>query len=287
VRERKMERINIECPAKINLSLDVLGKRNDGYHELRMIMQSIDLYDEIILEKTSDGISICCDNKAVPTDQTNICYKVAVKLFEKYSIKGGINIKIIKRIPIAAGLAGGSADAAGVIEGINKLYELGMTTEEMFEAGLSVGADVPFCLLKGTALAEGIGEVLTPLKTLKAWCVIAKPNIAVSTASVFQEYREEEVKHHPDTELLIKLVKEGDLPVLAENMINVLESVTIKKYEIIDQIKNIMLQYGALGSLMSGSGPTVFGIFDSKATAEKCYHRLSDYLKEVYLTKTI
>jgi 4-diphosphocytidyl-2-C-methyl-D-erythritol kinase len=282
-----MEKINMKCPAKINLSLDILGKRSDGYHELRMIMQSIDLVDELFLEKTNNGIGIYCDNIAVPTDQTNICYKVAKKLFDKYSIKGGINIKIIKRIPVAAGLAGGSTDAAGLIEGINSLYELGMSNEEMFKLGLSVGADVPFCLLKGTALAEGIGEILTPLKTLEAWCVIAKPSIAVSTASVFQDYRSDEVLHHPNTELLIRLVNEGDLPKLAENMINVLESVTIKRHEIIYHIKNIMREYEALGSLMSGSGPTVFGIFDNKADAEKCYHRLSDYLDEVYLTKTI
>ena len=282
-----MEKIKMECPAKINLSLDILGKRNDGYHELKMIMQSIDLFDELFLEKTAQGIDICCDNKAVPTDQTNICYKVAEKLFEKYSIKSGINIKIVKRIPVAAGLAGGSTDAAGLIQGINQLYELGMSNEEMFELGRSVGADVPFCLLKGTALAEGIGEILTPLKALEAWCVIAKPNIAVSTASVFQAYKPDEVLHHPNTELLIRLVNEGNLPELAENMINVLESVTIKRHEIIDQIKIIMGEYSALGSLMSGSGPTVFGIFESKADAEKCYHRLRDYLDEVYLTKTI
>lgn len=281
-----MEKISIKCPAKINLSLDVIGKREDGYHELKMIMQSVALFDEVTLEKTDKNINILCDNANVPLDQGNICYKVAANMIEKYKLEGGINISIIKNIPIAAGLAGGSADAAGVIEGINILYELNLDISEMMELGLAVGADVPFCINKGTALATGIGEVITRLRPVKAWCVLAKPEVAVSTAGVFGELKLDEVVKRPNTEQLMEYIRENDLENLAQNMVNVLEIVTIKQQPIIFEIKNIMLEFNALGSLMSGSGPTVFGLFANKNAAERCYHRLIDYLKEVYIVST-
>lgn len=282
-----MEEILVKCPAKINLSLDVIGKRNDGYHELQMIMQSVALYDEILIEKSSKGITVNCDNLLVPDGEKNICYKIASILFERYKLNGGININIKKQIPVAAGLAGGSTDAAGVIEGINSLYGLDMSIDEMLQIGKCVGADVPFCVYKGTALAKGVGEFLTRLNGVDAWVVLAKPDISVSTAGVFSEFKLDEIIKRPDTELMIKLINEGNLEGLAENMVNVLETVTIKKYPIISEIKNIMLEFGASGSLMSGSGPTVFGIFQSKSVGEKCYHRLRDYLKEVYFVKTV
>lgn len=281
-----MNNITLNCPAKINLSLDVIGKREDGYHDLKMIMQSVSLFDYVTLEKNHGTINISCDNNNIPLDKNNICYKAASKMMQKYEIPGGLNICINKNIPVAAGLAGGSTDAAGVIEGINQLYELNLDLDEMMKIGLTVGADVPFCLNKGTALAEGVGEIITKLNGVSAWCVLAKPDIAVSTASVFGSFRMDDVVKHPNTDMLIKFVNDGNLENLAENMVNVLETVTIKEYPIIFEIKNIMMEFDSLGSLMSGSGPTVFGLFQDKNKAEKCYHRLRDYLKEVYLVNT-
>lgn len=282
-----MDKILIKCPAKINLSLDVVGKRDDGYHLLKMLMQSVALFDEVTIEKNSTGITIHCDNNEIPCDEKNICYKVARLMKDKYALQAGVNIFISKNIPIAAGLAGGSTDAAGVILGINELYNLNLGINEMMDIGVKVGADVPFCLNKGTALVEGIGEVITNLKAVNAWCVLAKPNISVSTAAVFGNFKFDEVVKHPNTEMLIEYIKNEDLENLSQNMVNVLETVTIKKYPIILEIKNIMMEFNALGSIMSGSGPTVFGLFDNKLEAERCYHRLRDYLKEVYMVQTI
>lgn len=281
-----MNKISIKCPAKINLSLDVIGKREDGYHDLIMIMQSVSLYDQVLVEKTDSGITIECDKSGIPLNEDNICYKVAHIMKTKFNIDGGIKISINKNIPIAAGLAGGSTDAAGVIQAMNILYELKLNDQEMGKIGLLVGADVPFCIKRGTALAEGIGEVLKELKPVKAWCVLAKPDIAVSTRSVFKAFRLDEVTRHPNTNGLLEFIEGEDLLSLSENMVNVLETVTIKEYPIIFEIKNIMMEMGSLGSLMSGSGPTVFGLFEHHRDAEKCYHRLSDYLKEVFLVST-
>jgi 4-diphosphocytidyl-2-C-methyl-D-erythritol kinase len=267
--------------------LDVLSRRDDGYHELDMIMQSVALYDEILLQKTQAGIEVCCSNSTVPQGQSNICYKAACRIFDLYDIKGGIKIQINKKIPIAAGLAGGSTDAAGVIEGINKLYDLGLDQQQMMELGKEIGSDVPFCIHKGTAIARGVGEKLEKLKNFNAWIVLAKPNISVSTATVFGDLKLGEIIKHPDTIKLIDYLEHEELELLAENMVNVLETVTIKKHPVIAEIKNIMLEFGAAGSLMSGSGPTVFGIFKDKISGEKCYHRLRDYLVEVYYVSTI
>lgn len=282
-----MEDILVKCPAKINLSLDVTGKRQDGYHLLRMIMQTISLFDEVRIEKRKDGIRVNCNNQSIPQNSSNTAYKAALLMFEQYKLQGGVEIYIEKNIPVAAGLAGGSADAAGVIKGINKLYNLNLKMEEMAEIGLRVGADVPYCLTGGTALAEGIGERLTPLKALKeTWCLIAKPDISVSTAEVYGKLKVDEIFKHPNTEELIYYIQEGDVESLSHNMVNVLELVTIKEHPVIFEIKNIMVEYHAYGSLMSGSGPTVFGLFGDRESAEACYNRLRDYLKEVYLVKT-
>lgn len=281
-----MNRVSVRCPGKINLSLDVVGKREDGYHELKMIMQSIGLYDEITIEKVENGIFVSGNKSNIPVGENNICYKVAKIMIDEYKLNGGLNIFINKNIPIAAGLAGGSTDAAGVIEGINELFGLNLTVDEMMKIGVRVGADVPFCIFKGTALAEGIGEKLTRLKEVKTWCVLAKPDIDVSTKSVFGSMKLDEVVKRPNTDLLLEYIDDNDLENLSQNMVNVLETVTMKQYPVIFEIKNIMMEFNALGSLMSGSGPTVFGLFHDKPTAEKCYHRLRDYLKEVYLVST-
>jgi 4-diphosphocytidyl-2-C-methyl-D-erythritol kinase len=283
----EMDSVSINCPAKINLSLDVLGKREDGYHLLKMIMQTVSLFDKVTLSKSLNGIKIICENKNVPCNETNVAYKAARLIIDKYKIEDGVTIEIDKKIPVAAGLAGGSTDAAGVIKGMNELFSLNMSQDEMMEIGLKVGADVPYCIKGGTALAEGIGEKLTPLKPFKdVWCVLAKPPISVSTREVYSRLRIDEIPKHPDISRIIEYINKGDVHSLAQNMVNVLETVTIKEYPIIFEIKNIMIEFHALGSLMSGSGPTVFGLFEDKTTAEKCYHRFQDYLNEVYLVRT-
>jgi 4-diphosphocytidyl-2-C-methyl-D-erythritol kinase len=282
-----MGSISLRCPAKINLSLDVIGKREDGYHLLRMIMQSISLFDVVTLKGGQGSIRVFCENKDVPCNESNIAYKAAKLMFEKYKIQDGIDIYIEKNIPIAAGLAGGSTDAAGVIKGINELYALGLTNQEMMDIGLKIGADVPYCIIGGTALAEGIGEKLTLLNPLKeTWCVLAKPPIGVSTVEVYKGLRLNVVIEHPETDVIINYIENGDINTLSKNMVNVLETVTIKKYPVISEIKNLMMESGALGSIMSGSGPTVFGLFEDKNSAEKCYNKLKKEFEEVYLVKT-
>jgi 4-diphosphocytidyl-2-C-methyl-D-erythritol kinase len=280
-----LDKISVKCPAKINLSLDVVGKRPDGYHLVRMIMQSIGLFDNIRVSKNNGGINLTC-SKPLPLNEGNIAYRAAKLMLESFSLDGGVDIFIEKNIPIAAGLAGGSTDAAGVIKAMNEIYKLGLTTKEMMETGLKLGADVPFCIMGGTALAEGIGEVLTPLPSVDAWCLIAKPPVGVSTKEVYGRLKLDEISRHPDTSRVIEYINKKNIEGISESMVNVLEGVTIKKHPIIFEIKNIMMDFHALGSLMSGSGPTVFGIFKDKSLAETCYHRLKDYLKEVYLVKT-
>lgn len=281
-----MDKISVKCPAKINLSLDVTGKRGDGYHLVKMIMQTIGLFDEVRVSRNSGGINLGVSSSELPVDRGNIAFRAAQLMIDTYKLKGGVDIFIDKHIPIAAGLAGGSTDAAGVIKAMDSLYDLMLSKEEMMELGLKLGADVPFCIMGGTALAEGIGEVLRPLKPFDAWVVIAKPPIAVSTKEVYGNLKLDEITRHPYTERIIGYMDRNDTESVAENMVNVLESVTIKEHPVIFEIKNIMMEFHALGSLMSGSGPTVFGIFGDKHTAEVCYHRLRDYLKEVYLVKT-
>lgn len=282
-----MNTISLKCPAKINLSLDVVGKREDGYHLLRMIMQTVSLFDEITVTKGQDDIRVYCENVNVPSNESNIAYKAAKVMIDTYRLGGGVDIVINKNIPVAAGLAGGSTDAAGVIKAMDKLYSLNLGTKEMMDIGLRLGADVPYCISGGTALAEGIGERLTPIEPIKeTWCLLAKPPVGVSTVEVYKSLKLDEVSVHPDTDRLITYIKNRDINRLASNMVNVLEAVTIKKHNVISEIKNIMMEFHALGSLMSGSGPTVFGLFDDEDLAKRCYNRLRECLREVYLVKT-
>lgn len=281
-----MDKITVKCPGKINLTLDVVGVREDGYHLLKTIMQNISLFDEVTVKKTDKDINLYCKNGYVPCDSSNTAYKAARLIINKYNINAGVDIIIEKRIPVAAGLAGGSTDAAGVIIGMNELFELGMSETDMMEAGIRIGADVPFCILRSTALAEGIGEILTPLSPVDdVWFLLAKPDISVSTAEVYGKLKIDEISKHPNTSKLQEYIDRKDIKNIAQNMVNVLETVTIKENPIIFDIKNIMMEFHALGSLMSGSGPTVFGVFEDKIAAEKCYNRLRDYLKEVFLVK--
>ncbi|KPU44574.1 4-diphosphocytidyl-2-C-methyl-D-erythritol kinase [Oxobacter pfennigii] len=280
--------MELKAFAKINLSIDVLKRREDNYHEVRMIMQSIGLYDTINFDLREKGIKIYCTDPNVPCDERNIVYKVLQLLKENYKIEKGMEIDIHKRIPVAAGLAGGSCDAACAIIAASSLWDLKMTYEDMVDIGSKVGADVPFCIKGGTALAEGIGDKLTQLPSLEGiHIVLAKPLIGVSTKEVYQSLKIDEIVIRPDIDRLLKAVQEKNIRYIADNMVNVLETVTIKKHPVIEEIKRIMVEFNALGSLMSGSGPTVFGIFDTHDDAEKCYNRLRDYIKDVYIVESV
>lgn len=273
--------------AKINLSLDILGILENGYHEVEMIMQQIDLWDEVTIKTIDSGIEISSNVYYLPTDQNNIAWKAAKKLIDLYNIPSGVSIHLEKRVPVAAGLAGGSANAAAVIKGMNKLFQLNMTLDEMMAVGLTLGADVPFCIMGGCAVARGIGEVLEPIKGLNhVWILLSKPNIGVSTKEIYKKYDLNPAVRHPDTPLLVEALGRSDLHVLTGNMYNVLEEVTSASYPIVKDVKRKILQYGAIGAMMSGSGPTVFGIFTNYHKAQKAEKHMKKNYQQTYLIKT-
>ena len=282
--------LNIAAHAKINLSLDVLGKRADGYHDLKMIMQTVELHDSICLETAPAGISIECSDKWVPCDGRNTASKAAGLLLEQCGIKSGVRIKIKKRIPVAAGLAGGSTDAAAVLRGLNDLFKLGLGRQELLKLGKQVGADVPYCISGGTKLAEGIGERLTELPDFSGvHIVLVKPRIGVSTAWVYGNLNLSDVSEgdRPETDLLVQALGRRDIGAVAGQMKNVLEKVTIPKYSIVQEAKDKLLELGALGSMMSGSGPSGFGIFSGSNTAAAAYEQLArDRKWKCFLTRT-
>lgn len=282
-----MESIKLKAYAKVNLSLDILGKRDNGYHEVEMIMQQITLHDDVMIKKIDQGLTIHTNCHYVPDDERNIAYKVASKIIEKYSITSGVHIEIDKKIPVAAGLAGGSADAAAVVKGLNQLFELNMSLEEMKAIGVMYGADIPFCIAGGASVARGIGEVLEDIPSLKrVWMVLVKPPIGVSTASIYKALDVNHIQKHPDTQKLIGGMYDNDFRMVSECMYNVLEEVTSKKYSVIQEIESKMREYGALGSMMSGSGPTVFGIYKNYKKAEDAFKNLKRKHKEVFLVQT-
>lgn len=285
-----MDKIQLKALAKINLGLDVLRRREDGYHEVKMIMQTISLCDELELRRRKQaGIQVKTNLHYLPTNENNLVYKAAKLLMEEFRIKDGISIQLQKRIPVAAGMAGGSSDAAAVLWGMNQMYGLGLSRRDLMERGVRLGADVPYCVLRGTALAEGIGEELTILPPMpKCYILLAKPGISVSTRFVYENLHANDLnaEQHPDVDAMIEAVKEKNLELLTSRMGNVLELVTIPSHPVIGAIKTCMLEAGALGAMMSGSGPTVFGIFDTQAKARKAYHvmRAGRLAKQVYLT---
>lgn len=282
-----MDIIKEKAYAKVNLSLDVINRRANGYHEVEMIMQQITLHDTVTIHKTSGGITIKSDSVYIPDNHKNIAYKIAKDVLNRFNIKSGIHIEIEKRIPVAAGLAGGSADAAAVIKGLNKLFDLKMTKEEMKKYSLKHGADIPFCVEGGAAVARGIGEDLEKIVGLKkAWMVLYKPSIGISTQEIYQNLDINKIKKHPDTKLLLEALASGKYRILAKNMYNVLEEVTVKKYPLINDIRRKMKEYGAIGTMMSGSGPTVFGIFKNYKSAELAYKKLYKKNKQVFLVMT-
>lgn len=271
-----MDSMWINAPAKINLGLDVIRKREDGYHEVKMIMQSIRLFDRLTLTKSkTPGIRLSTNLNFLPVNEDNLVYQSAKLLMDEFRITDGLDILLEKRIPVAAGMAGGSTDAASCMLAINRLFELRLSTKKLMKRGVKLGADIPYCLMKGTALSEGIGEILTPLpKAPDCYILIAKPGFHVSTKFVYSNLKLDEQTVHPDIDTMIQCIRDNDLHGLCENMDNILETVTIPEHPELGLIKETMLEHGALGSLMSGSGPTVFGVFDdpdrAKAAREKC-----------------
>ncbi|MDO6355782.1 4-(cytidine 5'-diphospho)-2-C-methyl-D-erythritol kinase [Caloramator sp. CAR-1] len=283
-----MERIEIKCPAKVNLSLDVVGKRNDGYHLLRMINQSVSLYDYLTIEKIKSGIIITSDKNDIPLDESNTCYRAADLIFKKFGIDYGVKIHLKKNIPHGAGLGGGSSDAAGVIKALNELYDLKMSKEQMMEIGLKVGADVPFSIMNRTSLVEGIGEIISPIEKIEnLHIVIAKPNINISTKEVYSKLRLDEINKRPNIDKMVEYIRNKNYKMMASNMVNVLETVTLNEYPILLEIKNIMMEFEAEGSIMTGSGSAVIGIFEDEEKVKVCYNRLRDYIKDVFLVKTV
>lgn len=286
--------ITLDANAKINLTLDILGLREDGYHEVAMVMQEVSLHDTLSLKKTEAGIqlSITIEGQkgTLPADETNLCWKAAALMQQEYGLTGGVSMELVKRIPMAAGLAGGSADAAAVLKGMNQLYELEISEERLCELGARLGSDIPFCLLGGTMLAEGRGEKLTRLPDFpETFVVLAKPEVGVSTAWAYKTYDAGYDGPHPDNEAMLAAIRDGSLDRVAGLLCNVLEGVTVKKHAIIDSYKQTMLQQGALASMMSGSGPTVFGLAVDEASAGKIAAaiRAMDTRAAVYVAKTV
>lgn len=283
-----MNIVKLRAYGKVNLALDVTGKREDGYHEVRMIMQTVNLYDQIIMKKINDpGIHLKTNLYYLPINEKNIVYKAVKLIKDEFNIEQGLDIAIDKRIPVAAGMAGGSSDAAAALVGMNKLFSLGLSKKELMKRSLKLGADVPYCIMRGTALAEGIGEILTPLPPVsQCYVLIAKPGISVSTKFVYGNLNISELKEHPDIDGMVHDINNDNLYGIGNKLSNVLETVTIKKYPMIHKIKNEMVKYGAIGAIMSGSGPTVFGLFDHKKKAKDAlYHiRGLNIAKQVYLT---
>ena len=286
-----MKKIKLKAYGKINLTLDVLGKRDDGYHDLDMIMQSVDLCDVITIVKNGTGdITVKSNTANIPNDESNLAYKAALALTSEFEIKDGVDIEIEKNIPVSGGMAGGSTDCAAVLRGMNKLFKLKLSESELMDRGVKLGADVPFCILGKTARAEGIGEVLTPIPNkLKGYLVIAKPPISVSTGYAYGRMDEVDIKNRPDTESVIEAIKEKNLNSLAKQICNVFEEVTIPEHVIIEEIKQKMKDNGALNAMMTGSGPTVFGIYDDKKKAVETVDVLkeSKILEQLYLAKFV
>lgn len=280
--------MRVRAMAKINLGLDVTKKRADGYHEVRMVMQTIRMYDQLDIEiSPTPGIRMETNLSYLPVNENNLVCKAAKLLMDEFDVKKGLDIKLKKVIPVAAGMAGGSSDAAAAMVGVNKIFKLGLSRQELMNRAVAVGADVPYCIMRGTALAEGIGEQLMILPDApKCYVLIGKPGISVSTKFVYGNLKVDEIKEHPDIDKIISAIKENDFYEMASNMGNVLEEVTIPAYPVIQQIKQVMIDAGAINALMSGSGPTVFGLFDDeeKAIAASVTLKKGRLARQVFLT---
>ena len=284
-------KIEKKAYAKINLGLDVTGKRDDGYHIVRMIMQNVDIYDTLTFEDNNSGdIVLTANSPKIPTDESNLICKVARQLQKEYGVTKGANIDLVKRIPVAAGMAGGSTDGAAAYEALNELWSLGIDKKKMCELAVSLGADIPYCIMGGTALAEGIGEELTIIKDMpECELVVVKPDIDVSTGWVYKELDSKEIENHPDIDGIRNAIEDGNLKEMCDLMGNVLEPVTASKYEVIGKLEALLTESGAVRAIMTGSGPTVFGVFDDGEKAKKGYNAIcrSNLALQVFLTKPI
>ncbi|MBN2899981.1 MAG: 4-(cytidine 5'-diphospho)-2-C-methyl-D-erythritol kinase [Clostridia bacterium] len=282
-----MKKICLKARAKINLNLDVTGKREDGYHIVEMVMQQIDLYDVVTLRTIDSGIEIQTTCEYIKDDDSNIAYKAAEALMKDFPKVSGVNIHIEKFIPVAAGMAGGSSDAAAVLVGMNRLFELGLSREELMVYGVKIGADVPFCIMGGAAIAEGIGEELTPIGGLKEqWVLIAKPPISVSTKEIYTNYSTASIRAERPFAALIKAIEDQDMTALSTLMFNSLEEVTFSKYKMVEKLKRKVQETGATAAMMSGSGPTVFGLYKSYDKGYKALKHIKKLYPQTYLVKT-
>ncbi len=274
--------------AKINLSLDVLGTLPNGYHEVKMVMQTVSLYDSVELTKNDGGINLSCSLKFLPTNSDNLAYRAAESFFKETGIDGGVDIYLKKHIPVGAGLAGGSSNAAAVLLGLNKLYSASLSTKKLCEMGTALGADVPYCIIGGTRLAEGIGEKLSPLPPLPdCYIVLVKPSFSISTKWVYDNIDSCPNLVHPPTDELIEGLKNADLHKVCNNMGNVLEDVSISHYNILTNVKEDLVSLGAIASQMSGSGPTVFGIFEDEEKALSAKDILWKKYKTAYICRPV
>lgn len=282
-------KLELQAYGKINLGLDVLRKREDGYHEVKMIMQTVKLHDTLYFESVEEDVIILSTNAdGLPVNEDNLIYRACQMLKTEYKITDGIRIFLDKQLPVAAGMAGGSADAAAALIGMNRIFDIGLSKDKLMEYGVKLGADVPYCILQGTALSEGIGEKLTALSPMPE-CVLllAKPPIDVSTKMVYENLHANELSRHPDIDGIVEALSHQDLQGITNRMENVLETVTVTRYPVISEIKNCMTDMGAMQSLMSGSGPTVFGIFTEKETAEKAAEEIRNrnLANEIFVTQ--
>ena len=280
-----MDKMELKALGKINLGLDVLGRRENGYHDVRMVMQTVYLYDQIRIEKTKKpGIELSTNLFYLPVNENNLAYQAADLLMKEFDVKEGVKITLDKHIPVAAGMAGGSSDAAAAFVGVNRLFRLGLSQEELMKRAVQVGADVPYCVMRGTALAEGIGEKLTPLPPMpECYVLIGKPGINVSTKTAYENLRLDAIQRRPDIDGMIAAIRNQDLRSITEKMENVFEPGIMEKYPVIGEIEKFMEERGALKAMMSGSGPTVFGIFEDR---EKMF-AASEALKKSGLAKTV
>ncbi|MBM7582408.1 4-diphosphocytidyl-2-C-methyl-D-erythritol kinase [Caldicoprobacter guelmensis] len=283
-----MRRIVLKAYAKINWALDVLGKRPDGYHDVEMVMQSVDLWDAVILEEKGEEISVKCSIDSLPVDVTNTAYRAAVLIKKRFGIEKGIQVELIKNIPVAAGLAGGSADAAAVLVGLSRMWRLNLSKEELMELAGIVGSDVPFCVVGGTALAKGRGEDITELPPAQGiWLVLITPDQRISTAEVYGKLDLSKIQKRPDVTSMVNSLHQRDFKGIALNMVNVLEEVTVGLCPQIRAIKEDVMRQGAVGCCMSGSGPTVYGLFKDEHTARKAYAALKQRHSYCFVVKTV
>lgn len=286
-----MDKVVTKAYAKINLGLDVIRRRPDGYHDVKMVMQTVDLYDVLsVSKKEEDTITISTQKEELPVNEDNLIYKAIMLMKETYGLQGGVHVDLVKNIPIAAGMAGGSTDAAAAMRAVNKLFDINRPLKELEKISVKIGADVPYCVQGGTVLSEGIGELLTNLPDApQCILLIAKPDISVSTKYVYENLNLSQLKKHPEIDWVVDAIKVGDLQGMLEQMDNVLANVTESKYEIIGKIKGAMIKCGAVKAMMSGSGPTVFGIFETMVQAASAYDAIKEagMAQEIFISKFI